>query len=171
MDSDYSLCVLCCCSFGNEAVPGSTNRDDIVKFFKILVRCPPDFSNESCSNLVDELPSVLSSSGLSICSDCHAIVTVALETRARAENMEENVRKLQMKILEQLRALNSEMDLFHEEMTKIESVVKTSDESCLLFHMPNRESNGGTSCDNENNGVLLLRERILDGKNLQNIKS
>lgn len=77
-----------------------------------------------------------------------------------------------MQILEQLRALNSELDLFHEEMTKIESVVKTSDESCLIFHMPRRNTSQGVMERGSGGGgggggeVMVLRERILDGKKI-----
>lgn len=159
LDNDYTLCVLCCCSFGTGSRSNSSLcRQDLLNFFKVLVESPPHFSQDTALSVAD-LQNILDSSALSICVDCHAFITVALETRLRAEQMEMNVRKLQMQILEQLRGLNSEMDLFHQEMTKIESVVKTSDETCLLFHMPRN-----TQIDNgRGNGVMVLRERILDG--------
>ncbi len=158
----YNLCVLCCCSFGGGS-PSTTTicRQDLLNFFKILVESPPQFEGDV--NLsVDDFQRVLDSSGLSVCGDCHTFVTVALETRSRAVQMEMNVRKLQMQILEQLRALTSELDLFHQEMTKIESVVKTSDESCLIFHMPRRSAGKGME-NSRGSGVMVLRERILDG--------
>lgn len=103
-------------------------------------------------------------SGMSVCVDCHHTLTVAMEKGREAEKKEEEVRKLQLQILEQMKQLQTQLDEFHEEMSKVEKVIQNSDVSCLMYHMAQNPIKN----EDATNGIVLIRDRIIDGKLLLN---
>lgn len=83
-----------------------------------------------------------------------------MEMGTEAERKEQEVRKLQQEILEKMTQLQSELDGFHEEMTKVEKCIENSDVSCLMYHM----SQSPFKDENVTNGIMLIRDRITEGK-------
>ncbi len=164
--SDLKLCLICCSAFSTAstiAIDALNCRQHLISFCKLLSNSspqPPEQLDQLLQSSFPGLDQFLDDSGMSVCPECHCTITVAMEMGTEAERKEQQVRKLQQEILEKMIELQTDLDGFHDEMTKVEKCIENSDVSCLMYHM----SQSPFKDENVTNGIMLIRNRITDGK-------
>lgn len=172
MKNKYKLCVICSCNLYNVSQEstkcggreeeeedtlssydlGNTKNEEsnLTNVFNLLVKSSPHCSRNTA---LEAAFKTLENANYYLCSECNAVTGVALESMSRAEKMESEVRILQLQLLELLRGLQVEMEVFNGEMSKISGVIRGS-ESAPCW------TDGNLGSTEE---ALIVREEILEG--------
>lgn len=172
MKNKHKVCIICSCNLDNvseestrcegrkgeeEEIPSESvnvntrnEADCLTNVFNLLVKSSPHCSHNSA---LETTFKTLENANYSLCSECNATTGVALESMSRAEKMESEVRILQLQLLELLRGLQVEMEVFNGEVSKISGVVRGS-ESAPCW------TDGSLGNTEE---ALVVREEILEG--------
>lgn len=177
-ESNSKLCVLCCQLLSSSSTTTSTPPGDQQKQDDLRPRASDRVDFESISKVLLELPdekgydheivtSFETFETLSVCRECHLLITAGMEFQRQRGLVEAVVANLQLEILEQLRKLQSFANDYHMEMKKIEGVILGSDVATLKNFLVKHSRAPGDRVKSK--GVMKFRGKFLAGIPLINI--
>lgn len=113
--------------------------------------------DESPENCVIQAVEQLKDTNYAVCLECSNVASTALEVKLRVEVEERKVIDLQKQLLEAVRALQSQMDNFHGEMSKIGDSIRASESDNIPEPKTETPKNPGEK------EAVIIREELLDG--------